>query len=111
MTVGHADITRSGRLQEGMVVQFKPSQQVCGVPIRSCPTVVRGGAQRVRVWFGAHVVADYIADPLAAARYADAMRQRFAGLRVTSDRVESSATAGTAIAKPLPSERLWELTP
>nr|WP_109509386.1 hypothetical protein [Nocardioides speluncae] len=63
--------------------------------------------ERVRVWFGAHVVADYVADPKAAERYARAMRQRFAGLRVTCERAASS----TVVAKPLPSERLWELTP
>lgn len=64
-------------------------------------------SERVRVWFGAHVLADYVADPQTADRYAEAMRQRFAGLRVTCERDVSS----TAPAKPLPSERLWELAP
>lgn len=60
--------------------------------------------ERVRVWFGTHVVADYVAEPQAAARYADAMRRRYAGLHVTC---EHAAFPG----EPLPSERLWELTP
>lgn len=64
-------------------------------------------ASRVRVWFGAYIVADYVAEPMAAARYADAIRRRFVGLRVTiselADPVDTSAA--------LPSERMWELTP
>jgi hypothetical protein len=42
-------------------------------------------AQRVRVWFGRHVIATYVADPGEAERYAQAMGRRFAGLRVTID--------------------------
>lgn len=70
------------------------------------------GRRRVRVWFGSHVIADYIAEPGLAARYEQAMRRRFAGLKVTSDPVAAPVTAAPPdTARPLPSERLWELTP
>jgi len=81
-----------------MPTQFGPTQQIGDGGVSS---------ERVRVWFGTHVVADYVADPQSAERYAEAMRQRFAGLRVTCDRAVSS----TVMARPLPSERLWELVP
>jgi len=42
-------------------------------------------AKRVRVWFGRHVIATYVAEPDQAERYARAMAQRFAGLRITID--------------------------
>jgi hypothetical protein len=41
--------------------------------------------RRVRVWFGEHVIAQYVAEAPLAARYEQAMRRRFAGLRVTND--------------------------
>ncbi|MFI5736155.1 hypothetical protein ACIA49_38935 [Kribbella sp. NPDC051587] len=47
--------------------------------------------RRVRVWFGEHVIAQYVAEPALAARYEQAMRRRFAGLKVTNDRVGISA--------------------
>jgi len=40
---------------------------------------------QVRVWFGATPIANYTAEPAAAARYEAAMRRRFAGLRVTNE--------------------------
>lgn len=40
---------------------------------------------RVRVWFGTHVIADYIGPKAVAERYEIAMQRRFAGLRVTND--------------------------
>lgn len=62
--------------------------------------------QWVRVWFGEHVLADYAAEPAVADRYAEAMRQRFMGLRVTSDPLpEHGARTGA-----LPNERVWEMT-
>lgn len=64
----------------------------------------------VRVWFGHHVVCQYTAAPTQAERYAEAMRQRFVGLRVTVDK--SLVVAGTHSLADLPrDERLWELTP
>ena len=41
--------------------------------------------RRVRVWFSEHVIAPYVAEAPLAARYEQAMRRRFAGLRVTND--------------------------
>jgi hypothetical protein len=41
--------------------------------------------RRVRVWFGRHVIAQLIAGPAAADRYAAAMDRRFGGLRITND--------------------------
>ncbi len=64
----------------------------------------------VRIWFGSHVVAEYEAAPQLAARYEDAMRRRFAGLRVTNEEIAGDHAARDTI-QPLPSERLWELTP
>jgi hypothetical protein len=37
----------------------------------------------VRMWFGDHIVAEYVAEPPLATRYERAMRRRFAGVRVT----------------------------
>ncbi|MFI7065148.1 hypothetical protein ACIBL3_29430 [Kribbella sp. NPDC050124] len=59
---------------------------------------VPGGAtadtrRRVRVWFGVHVIAELIAVPAAADRYAAAMDRRFAGLRITNDPVPGPAGA------------------
>jgi hypothetical protein len=41
--------------------------------------------RRVRVWFGEYQIADYIGEPVYAARYEAAMRRRFPGLNVTND--------------------------
>lgn len=41
--------------------------------------------RRVCVWFGEHLIADYTADPEAAASYEAAMRRRFLSLRVTNE--------------------------
>lgn len=52
--------------------------------------------RRVRVWFGNHPIADYIAEVPLAARYEQAMRRRFAGLKVTNEVVhQSSQPPGT----------------
>ena len=50
--------------------------------------------RRVRVWFGAHVIAQYVAEAPLAARYEQAMRRRFAGLRVTNDLLGPQESAG-----------------
>jgi hypothetical protein len=67
--------------------------------------------RQVRIWFGSHVVAEYEAGSQMAARYEDAMRRRFAGLRVASDELAAGNDAARDAIRPLPSERLWELTP
>lgn len=43
--------------------------------------------RRVRVWFGAHPIADHTATVEQAAQYEQAMRRRFASLRVTNEPV------------------------
>lgn len=43
--------------------------------------------RRVRVWFGEHAIADYVAAPALAAQYEAAMVRRFAGLRVTNEQL------------------------
>ncbi|MGZ0152009.1 hypothetical protein ACXJJ3_33465 [Kribbella sp. WER1] len=40
---------------------------------------------RVCVWFGEHLIAEYTAEPDAAARYEAAMGRRFLSLRVTNE--------------------------
>ena len=49
--------------------------------------------RRVRVWFGAHPIADHTAGVEQAAQYEEAMRRRFASLRVTSEPVVADSTA------------------
>ena len=41
--------------------------------------------RRVRVWFGEHLIADYVSDAESAATYETAMRRRFVSLRVTNE--------------------------
>jgi hypothetical protein len=43
--------------------------------------------RRVRVWFGTTAIADHTAEPALATRYEQAMRRRFAGLKVTNEPV------------------------
>ena len=52
--------------------------------------------RRVRVWFGAHPIADHTAQADQAVHYENAMRRRFASLRVTSEAVlvDSKAEPG-----------------
>ncbi|MFI6673957.1 hypothetical protein [Kribbella sp. NPDC050470] len=41
--------------------------------------------RRVRLWFGPHLIADYIGDPASAARHEAALRRRFPDLHLTND--------------------------
>jgi hypothetical protein len=52
--------------------------------------------RHVRVWFGEHLIADYISDPTSAADYEAAMRRRFLSLRVTNDPASPEASPDTA---------------
>ena len=52
-----------------------------------------GARRRVRVWFGHHVIAELIAVPAAAERYAAAMDRRFGGLRITNDPIPAAGPA------------------
>jgi hypothetical protein len=63
------------------------------------------GRLRVRVWFGDYPIADYSADRSVAEHYAEAMRRRFYGLRVTVD----DELCGSE--RPVPAERLWTALP
>ncbi|WP_132148792.1 hypothetical protein [Kribbella antiqua] len=40
--------------------------------------------RRVRLWFGQHLIADYIGDQASADRHEAAMRRRFPGLEITN---------------------------
>ncbi|MDX6291517.1 MAG: hypothetical protein QOH50_592 [Kribbellaceae bacterium] len=46
--------------------------------------------RRVCVWFGEHKIVEHVSEPMFAARFEDAMRRRFASLRVTNDPVTVS---------------------
>lgn len=73
--------------------------------------------RRVRVWFGETPIANYCADALSAARYADAMGRRFAGLKVTNEPIATATElrplppAEAAELRPLPPERTWDVIP
>ncbi|HEY3514517.1 MAG TPA: hypothetical protein VGL36_35385 [Kribbella sp.] len=49
--------------------------------------------RRVRVWFGEVAIADYIAEPALAQRYAEAMDRRF-NLPITNDPVPPATDVG-----------------
>jgi len=53
-------------------------------------------SRHVRVWFGRNLIFDYLADPELAQRYEEAMRRRFAGLRITNEpTTTTSSKAGS----------------
>lgn len=62
--------------------------------------------RHVRVWFGEHVIANYVAEAELAERYEKAMDRRFAGLKITNDPIPPVPQV-----LPLPPERLWGLPP
>lgn len=73
-----------------------------GQPVERVPVDRR----RVRVWFGEHLLHDYLAEATAAERYAESIGRRFAGLEITVDLEVSEDLS------PLPCEQLWSvLTP
>lgn len=49
---------------------------------------------RVRVWFGSHLIAVFVAEPALAARYEAAMRRRFK-IRVTNEPLDRSDVRST----------------
>ncbi|WBQ03408.1 hypothetical protein [Kribbella sp. CA-293567] len=59
----------------------------------------------VRVCFGEHVIATYVADPALATRYAQAMERRFHGLQITTRQLLISTPHPE-----LPPDLLWPLT-
>ncbi|MEV0291135.1 hypothetical protein AB0H36_43990 [Kribbella sp. NPDC050820] len=48
--------------------------------------------RRVQVWFGRHLIADYVGGVEAAAQFEAGMRQRFVSLRVTNEPAASSGS-------------------
>jgi hypothetical protein len=60
--------------------------------------------RHVRVWFGEHVIASYVAERELAETYANAMSRRYAGLRVTNEPVPDVDPH----AQPLPPARIWD---
>ena len=60
------------------------------------PAVADTRRRRVRVWFGSHVIAELIAVPATAERYAAAMDRRFGGLRITNDPMPGTGRAEDA---------------
>lgn len=65
--------------------------------------------RHVKLWFGTHVIGEYVGEPEAATRYAEAMDKRFAGLEITNELVPPGESPVRAL--PLPSKRLWGNTP
>lgn len=100
-----------------LIVQAPPP---AGAPIAAPHSKQPVTDQVVRVWFGDHKIAEYAAEPVTAQRYAEAMKRRFAGLRVTIDPPSVQASARPApvaaelrapVPPPLPGELLWGLIP
>jgi hypothetical protein len=50
----------------------------------------RPAEQRVRVWFGQHIIADYTAESAKAIRYQAGMTRRFSSLRITIEPVTTA---------------------
>jgi hypothetical protein len=55
--------------------------------VRGCdmPGTYVTGRRRVRVWFGAVAISDYVAPEEQAEQYEKAMTNRFGGLRITNE--------------------------
>lgn len=75
--------------------------------------------QRVRIWLGELLIAEYVAEGERAWRYQRVMTPRFTGLRITVEPLpadgadagaEAAADPGQTSAARLPNERLWSLT-
>jgi hypothetical protein len=67
-----------------------------------------GAWQKVRIWLGDLLIAEYVAERERASRYQRVMSPRFTGLRITVE--PADAEAGQTSAARLPNERLWSLT-
>lgn len=63
----------------------------------------------IRVWFGRHVVADYVAPSEMAQKYRVLTEQRFRGLRVTVEPLDPYRAKRPA--PPLPPPLWWEMPP
>jgi hypothetical protein len=65
--------------------------------------------RHVKLWFGKHVIGEFVGDTEHAEQYAKAMDRKFGGLRITVDPVAPGETPVRAL--PLPAKRLWDNTP
>jgi hypothetical protein len=53
----------------------------------STPAIEQPQMRRVCVWFGEHKIVEHVSDPAYAVRFEEAMRRRFASLRVTNEAI------------------------
>lgn len=65
--------------------------------------------RHVKLWFGKHVIGEFVGDVEHAEQYAKAMDRKFGGLEITVAPVPPGETPVRAL--PLPSKRLWDNTP
>lgn len=65
--------------------------------------------RHVQLWFGEHVIGEFVGDAEHAESYAKAMDRKFGGLEITTKVVPAGETPERAL--PLPSRRLWGNTP
>jgi hypothetical protein len=73
-------------------------------------TIERVAERRhVKLWFGQHVIGEFVGEAEHAERYAEAMDKRFGGLKITTEPIPPGVTPVRAL--PLPSKRLWDNTP
>jgi hypothetical protein len=67
-----------------------------------------GTRQKVRIWLGDLLIAEYVAERDRASRYQRVMTPKFTGLRITIEPLATGPRDGAAAE--LPSEQLWPLT-
>jgi hypothetical protein len=65
--------------------------------------------RHVKLWFGSHVIGEFVGDVEDAELYAKAMDRKFGGLKITVDPISAGETPVRAL--PLPSKRLWGIAP
>jgi hypothetical protein len=65
--------------------------------------------RHVKLWFGRHVIGEFVGDVEHAEQYAKAMDRKFGGLEITVDPILAGETPVRAL--PLPAKRLWDNTP
>jgi hypothetical protein len=61
----------------------------------------------VRLWFGRHLIADYIGDPASAARHEAAMRRRFPGLDITNQPLGATSHEPLGVGRDTADRSLW----
>jgi len=66
--------------------------------------------QKIRIWLGDLLIAEYEAEPDRASRYQRVMTPKFSGLRITVEPAGAVPAKQSMAVHDLPSERLWPLT-